>query len=151
MSASGSFLTSSVSISDSSPSPFIFPTPSRLEKEALEALEKEQKEEEEQQHEPDISSEEMDSSELLTGGLLFSSSEERLSSVVSSASPVASSDAVDADADLDLVGEIILNTDSGKYHLDAGDGRLRDGKLYPKQFVRVSAIPAGGRLCTRCF
>lgn len=73
------------------------------------------------------------------------------SSTVSSASPVASSDDVDADADLDLVGEIILNTDSGKYHLDAGDGRLRDGKPYPKQFVRVSAIPAGGRLCTRCF
>ena len=73
------------------------------------------------------------------------------SSACSSASPVASSDAVDADADLDLVGEIILNTDSDIYHLDAGDGRLRDGKLYPKQFVRVSAIPAGGRLCTRCF
>ena len=73
------------------------------------------------------------------------------SSTVSSASPVASSDDFDPDTDSGLVGEIIHNTFSDKYHLDAGDGRLKDGKPYPKQFVRVSTVPAGGRLCTKCF
>ena len=48
-------------------------------------------------------------------------------------------------------GNIIKNTFSERYHLDAGNGRLKDGKLYPKSFIRLSAVPPGGRLCTKCF
>ena len=73
------------------------------------------------------------------------------SSTLSSASPVASSDDDEVPADPGVDGDIILNTFSQRYHLDAGEGRLRDGKAYPRYFVRMSAVPPGGSLCTRCF
>ena len=47
--------------------------------------------------------------------------------------------------------EVIRNVATGKYHLDAGGGRLVDGKLFPINFVRLSGVPPGGRQCSKCF
>ena len=46
---------------------------------------------------------------------------------------------------------IIYNVATDKYHLDAKNGRLADGKPFPLQFNRMGAVPPGGRLCARCF
>ena len=73
------------------------------------------------------------------------------SSSLSSASPVASSDEGEEQADEIMKDIVIQNTSTKKFHLDAGEGRLRDGKPYPRKFIRMRAVPPGGRLCTRCF
>ena len=73
------------------------------------------------------------------------------SSSVSSASPVASSDEGEPVVDDDADSLVILNKLTNRFHLDAGEGRLRDGKPFPRKFVRMSAVPPGGRLCSKCF
>ena len=70
------------------------------------------------------------------------------SSSLSPASSIASSDE-DLPDTPDL--PIVFNKLTKKYHIDAGDGRLRDGKRFPRSFARMSAVPPGGRLCTKCF
>ena len=72
------------------------------------------------------------------------------SSSLSAASPGASAD--EDDTCEGCVQELVVyNTATCKYHLDAENGRLVDGKPFPLSFRRLRAVPPGGKLCAKCF
>ena len=73
------------------------------------------------------------------------------SSSLSSASLASPADEGDQGDKLIHEDLIIYNVATDKYHLDAENGRLVDGKPFPLQFNRTRAVPPGGRLCGKCF
>ena len=76
-----------------------------------------------------------------------SSSSSTLSSASSACSVVEFIDAVQEQNEL----SIILNEATGKHHIDDGEGRTRCSKPYPLKLERLSSVPPGGKLCSRCF
>ena len=48
-------------------------------------------------------------------------------------------------------GEVVMNVATHFHHLADTEAELRCGKPWPLNFARLEAVPAGGRLCSRCF
>ena len=55
------------------------------------------------------------------------------------------------DVDADSPVEVVLNERTGVHPLLSDSGECMCGKAFPKAAVRMSAVPSGAQLCSRCF
>ena len=72
------------------------------------------------------------------------------SSARSSSSSAGSDEPDDLNADLEGT-VVIMNVATKYYHIASGTETLRCNKPWPVMFERLSSVPSGGRLCSRCF